>query len=173
MKQAKNAVYALLWWQVGPHESLCGLIRCLPGCSEPPGGAELKQCATAFPRLGPSSILRRRVGALPPRAACGEQDPESRPTVSPALLAIAFHRSDPDLAANFGGKLVGCAYKPTGPHHPLCKQTEDARSQVCPPSTPADSLFRGISSLSTGPRRNSKGNPGWRPEVPRSEGALG
>ena len=37
----------------------------------------------------------------------GEQEPESRPTVSPAELAIAFHRSDPDLAANFGGKLVG------------------------------------------------------------------
>ena len=46
-------------------------------------------------------------GVLAHRAACGEQDPESRPTVSPALLAIAFHRSDPDLAANFGGKLEG------------------------------------------------------------------
>ena len=69
-----------------------------------PRGAELKQCATAFPRLG---LRRLSVGALPPGAACGEQDPESRPTVSPALLAIAFHRSDPDLAANFGGKLVG------------------------------------------------------------------
>ena len=45
-------------------------------------------------------------GWLPVRA-WGEQEPESRPTVSPAELAIAFHRSDPDLAANFGGKLVG------------------------------------------------------------------
>ena len=58
--------------------------------------------------------------SLPPRAACGEQDPESRPTVSPALLAIAFHRSDPDLAANFGGKLVGlCVRTLWAPSPPL------------------------------------------------------
>ena len=176
MKQAKNAVYALLWWQVGPHESLCGLIRCLPGCSEPPGGAELKQCATAFPRLGPSSILRRRVGALPPRAACGEQDPESRPTVSPALLAIAFHRSDPDLAANFGWKLVGlCVRTLWAPSPPLWTNKPKRQGRTSAPhgrqltacSGPRESLW-----LCRAPGEIQKRNPCWRPEVPRSEGAL-
>ena len=98
--------------------------------------------------------------SLPPGAACGEQDPESRPTVSPALLAIAFHRSDPDLAANFGGKLVGlCVRTLWAPSPPrVNKQTEDARSHVFPPPTPADSLFRpeGIPLAQSSPRRNSK-----------------
>ena len=73
-------------------------------------------------------------GVLAHRAACGEQDPESRPTVSPALLAIAFHRSDPDLAANFGGKLVGlCVRTLWAPSPPLWTNKPERQGRTSAP----------------------------------------